>query len=308
MLTELDSIPMRDLAILARHIPFLVAGREPAVRLLHHIAQPPRPREIRALAHILLAHTEAGAGRLRAAERELEKAAAFDPTRALEHRAIVRTLPFVAEQPDAERQLREALRAWRAKEEVPSWIFPADHELHGVFRDYLNGLLSARAGDFRSAANFAVQLGNVTLVEDAAVLARNLSAGVRALVATRRRDYSDALVQLERTKFERGAADLMGTIPFFSLPHERFLRAQALEKLGRDEEALGWYGSFREHSPFSRAFRAPADLRRATIYERLGKPEQALPLYRAFVAAWRNCDRELAPLVDHANSRISALR
>lgn len=309
ILAELDTVPVRNLSEVARHVPFLIRDASAGSRVLRHIAQAPRPQELRALAHILLAHLEAGAGRMRAADAELARAASFDRTRALEHRAFLHTLPFrsAVNQPDA---LATVLARWESKAgAAASVIFPADEDLHGVFMTYLRGLLAAQSGLVTEARSQAGVLATAQFADDAAAqLAGNLALGIEARAAWQRGDVAGTLAFLERTITERGAADLMGMIPFFSLPQERYLRAQALQRSGRLQEALGWYASFAEHSPFGRAFRAPASLQQARIHEALGQPAMAAPLYRDFIEAWRDCDPELEPEVERAAASLARLQ
>jgi hypothetical protein len=100
----------------------------------------------------------------------------------------------------------------------------------------------------------------------------------------------------------------MGVVPFYSQPHERYLRAEALRAVGRDQEAAGWYSSFGEHSPYGRVYRAPAELRLAEIDERRGRGVQAAARYARFLELWRDCDPELRPLVRQAELRLARLR
>ena len=54
--------------------------------------------------------------------------------------------------------------------------------------------------------------------------------------------------------------------PYYSRPLGRFIRAEALRQLGRDEEALGWYGTLGEKYGTEFVYLAPALLRQAEIY------------------------------------------
>jgi hypothetical protein len=46
--------------------------------------------------------------------------------------------------------------------------------------------------------------------------------------------------------------------PFFSLASQRYLRAELLREVGRLEEAVGWYKSIAERSPYELIYAEPA--------------------------------------------------
>jgi tetratricopeptide (TPR) repeat protein len=95
--------------------------------------------------------------------------------------------------------------------------------------------------------------------------------------------------------------------PFFSQSYERYLRAGALAGIGRDADALRWYGSLWMANAFDLVYLAPAQLEAAALYERAGDRARALAAYRAFVELWRDADPELRPAVERARARIAAL-
>jgi tetratricopeptide (TPR) repeat protein len=88
------------------------------------------------------------------------------------------------------------------------------------------------------------------------------------------------------------------------------LRAEALYELGRDEEALGWYGTFPGPGSGDRvdySYLAYAHLRRAQLHERLGETEEALENYGKFVELWVDAEPQLQPLVEQARERMAEL-
>ena len=120
-----------------------------------------------------------------------------------------------------------------------------------------------------------------------------------------RGDYSSCLDLLE--------GQFRGVIPeykyslFGSRIWERYLRAIALEKLGRGEEALAWYQGATDGVEFSLPYDAPGHYHRAKIYEDLGQTEQAILHYEKFIKLWKECDPELRTLVEDAQVRLEVL-
>jgi tetratricopeptide (TPR) repeat protein len=88
------------------------------------------------------------------------------------------------------------------------------------------------------------------------------------------------------------------------LYRERFLLATLLESVGRTDEALMWYGTFKDVGPHDRVYIAPSHLRRARIHERLGNHETAADHYRAFIELWQDADPEFQPLVEGAQASL----
>ena len=98
---------------------------------------------------------------------------------------------------------------------------------------------------------------------------------------------------------------MVGTL--HSGAHERFLHAEVLRAVGRDEEALRWYGSFPGPAGYDIAYLAPAYLRQAEISERLGRNADALGFYRRVTDLWRDCDPGLRPLLAQAQRAVARL-
>jgi tetratricopeptide (TPR) repeat protein len=128
---------------------------------------------------------------------------------------------------------------------------------------------------------------------------------VRAQVAALSNDPDAALRLLEDTRPEERAKFLPWSL-LVSGAHERYLRAEVLEALGRDEEAINWYASL-GLLPAEVSYLAPAHLRRAEILERLGRPEEAALHYNRFIELWRECDPELRPEVARAEDALERL-
>ena len=86
---------------------------------------------------------------------------------------------------------------------------------------------------------------------------------------------------------------------------ERFLRAELLQALGRDDEALPWYESLDQWQDLP--YLAPASLRLAEIYERQGASNRSRFYYNCVVGLWRDADAELQPLLARAQSGLRRL-
>ena len=308
VLAEVRALPDPELANLGRHMLFLLEDRAGAARVLQLLLEPARPREVRAQGYILLAHLEMAAGRWRAADAALAAAEPLDRTRALEHRGLIFSLPLPL--PESAREAARAAleRAMADTADAPGLVFRADDRLHRLFGSYLLGLLEAERGRYAAAERFATELVQLPRPPEARALAPALAHGVRARIAWERGQPSEALAELQHARVDATGVDLLGVVPFFGLPQERFLRAEVLHALGRDMEALGWYGAFGEHSAFGRIYLAPAHRRQAEIYEKLGRQGDAVQHLERFIEPWKDADPELRALVDDGRLRLERLR
>ena len=309
-LTEVAALSDADLGNTARHMLYLVEDDAAAARVVRVLTEPTRSREVRALGHILLAHIDAGGGRPLAAARHLDHALQLDRVRALEHRALLHSLPFLPVSRPTIVATRDAL----ARSPVTGGgretgiVFSGDAGMHPYFRTYLLGLLAARLGEEDAAIALASETARFDATSDGPTLAMDLARGVRARVAYERGDFEEVLRALEHQEIERSGNDLMGFVPFHSQPQERFLLAESLRAEGRDEEALGWYGSYEEHAPYGRAFRAIADLRRSEIHASLGNYDEAARYLARFIDRWEDAEPALEPMVHDAREYLDRIR
>ena len=93
-----------------------------------------------------------------------------------------------------------------------------------------------------------------------------------------------------------------------SQAYERYLRAELLHETGRDDEALRWYATFAENSPYDLVYLAPSLYRQAQIYDARGQNALASERYRQFAELWKDCDPQLRPLTTNARARIARLQ
>jgi len=73
------------------------------------------------------------------------------------------------------------------------------------------------------------------------------------------------------------------------------------------QEALRWYGSLSELSPYDLAFAPFAHLRRAELDLRLADTTGSAEEYARFLELWKDADPELQPIVAAARERLTRL-
>jgi DNA-binding SARP family transcriptional activator/thioredoxin-like negative regulator of GroEL len=178
--------------------------------------------------------------------------------------------------------------------------------LHAHLRLYLLGKLAARLDRPSEASASAEALAEEPVSGLAEALVPHL---LRDLTATARESagrHEEALrVRSAHTpgvwyQFAIGS-------PFFGGVEQRFRQALALETCGREREAIGWYASIAERSPWELPWKAPAARQLAGIFERLGEAARAAEQYRLFISLWQEADEVLRPTVEDARARLAAL-
>lgn len=185
-------------------------------------------------------------------------------------------------------------------------VFADASNLYGQIKEYSLGLAAFYYGDSLQAEAAAARLLADMPPEEARSLVRIWAATLRALVARSKQRCPEALDLLEKER-------VIMTFPLFWTPvystaFSRYLRATLLEELGRDDEALAWLASIAEGYHYDLPFRAPAALHMARIHDRSGRKIAAIREYERFLALYRECDPEFAPLRAEAEARIAALR
>ncbi|NIW38442.1 MAG: hypothetical protein GWN32_18860 [Gemmatimonadetes bacterium] len=162
-----------------------------------------------------------------------------------------------------------------------------------------------RLGDIDAALRYADELESMSAPELGPTLPGDLARSVRAEVAVAQGRDRDALSILQDQRWVVPMDRTWGS-PLRSRPHERFMRASILERLGRSEEALGWYASLGIR-PYDLPYLAPSQLRQAEIYDSLGDGEKAALHYKRFIELWKDCDSELRPVVEQAERALERL-
>ena len=185
---------------------------------------------------------------------------------------------------------------------------PARMQPH--MRAWLLGLLDARRGAYDDALEHAANIEQLAIPAGAEPVARTLARGLRASVALQRGDPTAALATLGSTN------DVVPPIyaAEFRMAevHARWLRAEALFALRRDEEALHWYALANESPVVNGAMlelvlAAPSHLRRAEIHERRGNRAGARSEYQRFLTMWGEGDGPARALVTSAAERAARL-
>jgi tetratricopeptide (TPR) repeat protein len=304
--TALASVPERELATVASHALSLVENDAAAARVVRQLLAPGRSPRLRALGHALLAHLHLAGGRWRAAAAQIDTLRGIDPVRAAIHGGLLFSAPHMPI-PRAEiESMRDRVAAAPAEgaSRLTELTYAGDDSLHAELRTYVLGLLEARLGRHPEALRHAAALERVPARDPG--LSGALAAGIRAQIHLAEERPEQALAVLQAPGRPLRVNELMIFSPL-GLRHERFLRAEALDRLGRREEALGWLSSFAEHSPAGRLYLAPARFREGEILERLGRHREAAASYGRFAALWREADPELQPLVAEARRRSALL-
>jgi tetratricopeptide (TPR) repeat protein len=201
--------------------------------------------------------------------------------------------------------LRAGLEGWDPQAEAPEPTAGLASTLQPQLRLYLLGLLSSRLHDQAQALRFAAELEKSDHPPEAAALVGDLARTLRADVELRRGRPADALKILDPVKGEV-PPELVAN-PFFAQEQARYLRAELLYQLGRDQDALRWYSNGFQGTPNELAYQAPTHLRQAELYEKLGNRQQAVDHYSRFIRLWKGCDAELRPSVDRAKARLTSL-
>jgi DNA-binding SARP family transcriptional activator/TolB-like protein len=129
-----------------------------------------------------------------------------------------------------------------------------------------------------------------------------------AFLAARAGRFDEALRQLDSARRNVWFGLAVGE-PYYGQQAERFLRAEVLLAQGKLEEALRWYGGFGEFALDDLPYLARAEQRRAEIYERLGRPAEAVKSLEHAAELWSDADPLLVPHateVRHSLARLSS--
>ena len=303
--TELQTAGDRALGKIAR----FAFGR-PVPSIVELLTEPSRPPDLRGMGNLYLGRLAMREGNWDRAKQHLAHAASVYPAQSLEFLAEGAVLPFVTRSRLDLETLRERLLEWDPSSTTSSvpldFYYAIPPDLHPVLRLYMLGLVSTELGEGGLAEPYAVELSKLRGPELAESLPQDLARGVRAQVAFNRGRSEEALELLEEAEMKAHPSQFVFSVAggFYLQNRERFLRAEILNRLGRYQEALGWYESF---VWWDEPYGAMLHLRRAQIYEKLGDREKAIEHYSRFVELWDGADAEHQLLVEEAGQRLTRL-
>jgi tetratricopeptide (TPR) repeat protein len=267
------------------------------------LVTPERPGVVRGNGHIYLANIAAARGRWNQAKQSLRAARSFCETRALEHEAIIALAPFLRVPENDLREIREELQqAELAPCENLPWEYELPDSFHEILRAYLLGSLEARLGDHEAARIHASELESIPGIPYAESLSMDFALSIRALIAELEGHEEVALTLLEKLRMETLPRQFLYSTfsPFFFRSLERYRRAELLLRLGRPEQALGWYEGLAwvsSHGVQEFVYLAPAYRRLGEIHQRLGRPERAAEYLLRADKRWNECD----PILRHGS-------
>ena len=204
----------------------------------------------RAHAHLLLAYFAVASRNLDDAFDQFDRVERADRATGLLHRALVLAQHPIDAPDTAIEACHRATEQWQpTAPRAPSHeMLPltAHDSLHAPLRQYVLGLLCGRMGEREVALAHADRCAEAA---GDAVLLTELATGVRARVALQTGD-ADRAVTLTESVTGEDPWPLLVASPFYGRVAERFLRAEALEAAGRSADAVGWFESLAQRSPF----------------------------------------------------------
>ncbi len=306
-----DPVPVWAVAMFSDDLP---AARSIVVSSLRRA---PTPREASLLLYAQ-SGVELAAGRWRAGRAALTAASAAGMRAGapvlkrvpLEVQAMVTALavlPVPLGDIDADRAI---VAGWPVVVDSSASTEDLPGRMQPLMRAFLLGLLDARRGAYDEALANAANIEQFAIPAGAEPVTRTLARGVRASVALWRGDATAALATLGPTNDV--VPPIYATEFKLAEVHARWLRAEALFALRRDEEALHWYALANESPVVNGAMlelvlAAPSHLRRGEIHERRGDRARAVSEYQRFQAMWREADGEALAVVKNANARAARL-
>jgi tetratricopeptide (TPR) repeat protein len=95
--------------------------------------------------------------------------------------------------------------------------------------------------------------------------------------------------------------------PLLDRSLDRFLRAEMLSALGRDDEAIPLYRSFEWYTQYNRAYAALAHLALGRIAERGGRLDDARRHYERVMFLYTEADPEVRPILDEAGEALQRI-
>jgi tetratricopeptide (TPR) repeat protein len=220
-------------------------------------------------------------------------------------RAYYASLPFVNNRPGELEEIRAGLERWNPIVEPPPTSSKLEASLAPHLRQWLLGLLALKAGSASDTRERATAIERTPIPAGGGAVVRSMAATLRAGSAALDSRTAEALEGLRSVRGDVPAPLLR--IPFYAEEPARYLRAELLQRLGRDREALEWLHYGFADTPTELAYVGPLHWRQGELYERLGDSEKAGEYYQRFLQLWEHCDPSLQPLVAETRSRLARL-
>ncbi|MGH7518076.1 MAG: tetratricopeptide repeat protein [Gemmatimonadales bacterium] len=252
--------------------------------------------------YLRLGMLKVGQGRWRAASADLARTAGPGGRLA---RAFYASLPFVKAAPQELERIQSDLEHWNPIAEPPPAGSALEASLAPHLRQWLLGLVALRAGSPSRALERALAIERMTSPPGGVAVVRSMVRTLRAGAAGQQNRAAEALRLLEPVRGEVPASLLR--VSFYGEEPARYLRAELLQQLGRDREALDWLRYGFADTPAELAYLAPVHFRQGEIYERLGERAKAAEHYELMLRLWEHCDPELQPVVGDARTRLARM-
>jgi tetratricopeptide (TPR) repeat protein len=284
-----------DLSLFLHDLP---AGEQ----LLELGAASARGIAFRDSSYLRLALLHVGQGRWAAARTDLARV--HGPLGHLA-RAYYASLPFVVNPPSELDSIRASLERWNPIAEPPPTGSHLEAALAPHLRQWLLGLVALKAGSASQTRGRATAIERIPAPNGGEAVVRSMVSTLRAGADALDGRQAQALRALAGVRGEVPAPLLRN--PFYAEEPARYLRAELLQRLGRDREALDWLRLGFADTPTELAYLGPLQLRQGELHERLGEREQAADHYQRFLHLWAHCEPSLEPLVAEAKSRLALL-
>lgn len=278
----------------------------PLIRTLLH---PGRSKCAHVHGYLMLATLEVSKGKWQNAQAKLDSMSLYDKNFAEVFREMLHPDYYLRQsQPSIRQQTDEWNKAGNTADphlNCESGFPELDFRLLPSMHALAEGLAAIQADPNRLSEQ-TEKLLKSPQPDYAASMIRIRAASLQASMAIQQQRYQEALDLLDREPVIIQFPYYWG--PFFSLAWTRYLRAQALQGLGKFSAALQWYDSIAEIYFFDLPFRAPARFQSALIYEQMHNNKQAIQEYQQFLALWKDCDLEYSALRTEAQKRLNRLR
>lgn len=221
--------------------------------------------------------------------------------------AVLAAQPFLRTPGARLEQLRTRILEWdpgpvRTDPVTPEDLGSLEPVLPQV-RAYTLGLIDVRLGRNADALHQADALDAFGGTPEARMLAGDLARHIRAAIQLVQGNAAEALNIIESASiWETSMWDNRASL-IYSHAGPVLLRADALEQLGRHEEATRWYRTF---SLGPQLF-AYAKYREGLAWEALGQTDRAAACYAAFLDRWARADADLQDYLADARRRLAVL-